>query len=320
MKKSFFEKKIVAAVTLIVSAVLLTPVVGDCAYFFWEESLQSKVHLTAADMEDAYGASGQAHVTDEKIGDTEDSRAYYDADGGSVYYDTEDAQDDNASSHREMNEADATEVQPYDTEMSRSRLEETESESSKATKDISDVELEETADTYYIKINRVLNVTTVYIQDEDGEYTVPYKAFVCSTGKYNRTPLGTFALSTRYRWRMMVGGVFSQYATRVHGSILIHSVPYYRQNAATLETKQYNLLGEQASLGCIRMSCEDAKWVFDHCPEGTVVEIYEDAEDPGPLGKPEPITIDTSDERKGWDPTDPAEENPWNESTEADVG
>lgn len=158
---------------------------------------------------------------------------------------------------------------------------------------------------YFIRVNRALNCATVYARDEEGEYSIPYKVLLCSTGRNNRTPVGTFPLKERYRWRCMLGGVWSQYATRVYRGVLIHSVPYYTKNPGNLETHQYNRLGEQASAGCIRMNVRDAKWVYDHCIEGTMVEVYEDAEDPGPLGKPEPLRIEEDAEHPGWDPTDP---------------
>ena len=47
-------------------------------------------------------------------------------------------------------------------------------------------------------------------------------------------------------------------------------------------------------------------------PVGTTVELYDDFDYPGPMGKPEPLTIDINDERRGWDPTDPDPNNPWN--------
>ena len=34
---------------------------------------------------------------------------------------------------------------------------------------------------YYIKINKLANTVTVYTKDANGNYTVPYKAIVCST-------------------------------------------------------------------------------------------------------------------------------------------
>lgn len=166
---------------------------------------------------------------------------------------------------------------------------------------------------YFIRINRKQNCITVYSADQNGEYKVPYKAMICSTGLYNATPRGTFHLSTKYLWRELYGGVYGQYATRITGGILFHSVPYYKKSKNTLCTDKYNKLGQQASMGCVRLTVEDALWISENCPEGTEVEIYED-EDPGPLGKPEAVIIDTNDSRKSWDPTDPDETNPWNQN------
>lgn len=165
---------------------------------------------------------------------------------------------------------------------------------------------------YYIRINRKQNCVTVYALDEEGVYTVPYKAMVCSTGLYNATPLGTFQISDKYLWRELYGGVYGQYATRIHGGVLFHSVPYYKKAKNTLCTEKYNKLGQQASMGCVRLTTKDAKWIADNCPTGTTVEIYDD-DNPGPLGKPQAEKLDSGDPKKGWDPTDPDAENPWRE-------
>ena len=171
---------------------------------------------------------------------------------------------------------------------------------------------DETEFPYYIKINRRQNCITVYTSDENGEYTVPYKVMICSTGLYNATPRGTFHLSTKYLWRELYGKVYGQYATRITGGVLFHSVPYYKKSKSALCTEKYNKLGQQASMGCVRLTVEDAKWIADNCPSGTTVEIYDD-DDPGPLGKPEAAHIDTDSPNKGWDPTDPDVENPWHQ-------
>lgn len=165
---------------------------------------------------------------------------------------------------------------------------------------------------YYIKVNRRQNCITVYTLDENGEYTIPYKAMICSTGLYNATPRGTFHLSTKYLWRELYGKVYGQYATRITGGVLFHSVPYYKKSKSALCTEKYNKLGQQASMGCVRLTVEDAKWIADNCPSGTTVEIYDD-DDPGPLGKPAAAHIDTDSPNKGWDPTDPDVENPWHQ-------
>lgn len=174
---------------------------------------------------------------------------------------------------------------------------------------------DETEFPYYIKINRKQNCITIYTSDENGEYTVPYKAMICSTGLYNATPRGTFHLSTKYLWRELYGKVYGQYATRITGGVLFHSVPYYKKSKSALCAEKYNKLGQQASMGCVRLTVEDAKWIADNCPSGTTVEIYDD-DDPGPLGKPEAAHIDTDSPNKGWDPTDPDVENPWHQLSE----
>jgi len=163
---------------------------------------------------------------------------------------------------------------------------------------------------YYIKVNRTQNIVIIYTKDANGGYTVPYKAMVCSVGMNNATPTGTYNTTDKYTWRLLSGNVYGQYATRITGHYLFHSVPYVTQNKADLEYDEFNKLGEAASLGCIRLTVEDAKWIYDNCPKGTEVTIY-DSNDPEPLAKPTPVRIDTNDSRRVWDPTDPDPSNPW---------
>ncbi len=163
---------------------------------------------------------------------------------------------------------------------------------------------------YYIKVNRKQNVVTIYRMNDKGKYTVPVKAMLCSTGAHNSTPTGTFSLKTKYRWHALFGNVYGQYCSRITGRILFHSVCYDSANPSTLDYREYNKLGKQASHGCVRLTVEDVKWIYDHCPSGTKVTIY-DGKNPGPLGKPETIKIKASSKCRGWDPTDPAPGNPW---------
>ena len=57
---------------------------------------------------------------------------------------------------------------------------------------------------YYIKINRQQNCVTVYALDSNGKYTKPIKAFACSVGVNNATPLGTFSIPAKYRWHVLM--------------------------------------------------------------------------------------------------------------------
>ncbi len=165
---------------------------------------------------------------------------------------------------------------------------------------------------YLIKVNKAQNIVIVYKQGDDGEYSVPVKAMVCSVGKAGNTPSGTFKTSDKYTWRLLEGNVYGQYATRITGHILFHSVPYFEKSKDTLEYDEYNKLGEPASAGCIRLSVADAKWIYDNCPTKTTVIMY-DSDEKEPLSKPNAIKIDTSDtEKRDWDPTDPDKNNPWN--------
>lgn len=160
---------------------------------------------------------------------------------------------------------------------------------------------------YYIKINRKQNVVMIYSL-KDGEYSQLEKVFTCSTG--TATPVGTFTTTDKYTWRALFGGVYGQYATRITGSILFHSVPYTAQRKDTLEYDEYNKLGTEASLGCIRLRVIDAKWIYDNCPSGTTVTIY-DSDSLDGIEKPDISLIDTNSPNRGWDPTDPDPNNPW---------
>lgn len=161
---------------------------------------------------------------------------------------------------------------------------------------------------YYVTVNLTQNIVTVYNKDKEGNYTVPEKAFYCSVGE--ETPTGTFRTSDKYVWRPLFGNVYGQYATRITGHILFHSVPYYKQDKSTLEFEEYNKLGETASMGCIRLTVEDVKWIYDNCPAGTTVKMFRSTE-PEPLEPPKPQKIDINDSRRDWDPTDPDSDNPW---------
>lgn len=166
---------------------------------------------------------------------------------------------------------------------------------------------------YYITVNRAANVVTVYGLDGNGYYTVPVKAMICSVGKPGSvTPRGNYSLGNRRAWLRMVDGSWGQYATSFYGSYLFHSVCYSAANPAKLLTYEYNMLGGPASLGCVRLQTADAKWIYDNCAAGTKVRVYDDAANPGPLGKPEKAVGEiTPALDNGWDPTDPRTENPW---------
>ncbi len=174
---------------------------------------------------------------------------------------------------------------------------------------------------YYIKVNYIANTVTIYGKDSNGNYTVPVKAMICSTGAntsiYNN---GTYKTLGKSRWGQLIGPVWGQYCTRIFGGVLFHSVPYLKQNDnSTLEYWEYDRLGQNRSLGCIRLTVADAKWIYNNCPVGTSVQFY-GSSNPGPLGKPSASKVSwAGDPYRGWDPTDPDPNNPWKTKAQEDA-
>ena len=205
----------------------------------------------------------------------------------------------------EKEESKKDDSQKEETKKEDSKKEKTESEKNSEKQEVTKPKYP-----YYIKVNRQANCVTVYTYDENGKYTVPVKAMVCSTGRNKGTPTGVFRTQAKYTWRILYGNVYGQYSTRINGSILFHSVPYRKTQKNSLITNYYNQLGTAASAGCVRLTCADAKWIYDNCALGTTVEVY-DGSSPGPLGKPSAVKIDKNHPNAGWDPTDPDPNNPW---------
>lgn len=141
----------------------------------------------------------------------------------------------------------------------------------------------ENTNKYYIKVNCEANVVTIYTKDSEGNYTVPYKAMVCSTGTATTRYLkGKYAIKGRWEWGALYGDVYGHYCVHIVDQILFHSVPYLKASPDSLEYWEYDKLGTSASAGCIRLTVEDAKWIYNNIQKGTIVEFYSSS-DPGPL-------------------------------------
>ena len=147
-----------------------------------------------------------------------------------------------------------------------------------------------------------------------GEW-IPERVMICSTGK--KTPTGTYAVYTKYRYHSLYGAK-GQYCSRIINHILFHSVPI-EETARKLEDGQkqmkleeYRKLGTPASDGCVRLTCADAKWIYDNCDRTTAVVMTEE-NGPIPTSPPELLEGEPYEFAPGlgWDPTDPDEENPY---------
>lgn len=132
-------------------------------------------------------------------------------------------------------------------------------------------------DTYRVVVDIAHQVVILYTRDGEGEYTVPVRYMLCSTGLGDRTPTGVFQIK-RYRVRFGLfqnDKTYGQYWTLIQGRIYFHSTLYEERDANTYIGETYDLLGTKASHGCIRVPVPDARFIYYNLGHGTEVEIRE---------------------------------------------
>jgi len=159
---------------------------------------------------------------------------------------------------------------------------------------------------YYLTVNCYTNTVMVYAYDSaNGTYDIPVKAIVCSCGTAgNETIQGDFTLQRLQPWRELMGDVYGQYCTRISGNFLFHSAWFYENgNHQSVSVRQYNMLGRNASHGCVRLTTADAKWIYENC-NGCPVHLFTN-DQPAPFDKPVPPSAVPVHGDYGYDPTDP---------------
>lgn len=97
------------------------------------------------------------------------------------------------------------------------------------------------------------------------------KTFKCSTGiKNSETPQGIFSVKEKGTWffseKYKQGG---KYWVQFSGNYLFHSMPFAKDKNTIVD----DTLGTPSSHGCIRLSVDDSKWMYDNLPEDTKVII-----------------------------------------------
>jgi peptidoglycan hydrolase-like protein with peptidoglycan-binding domain len=130
---------------------------------------------------------------------------------------------------------------------------------------------------YLLKVSIAKQRVYAYAPDENEEYTVLVRTMKCSTGMSgNDTPKGTYQATTGpgARWHYFKEFyVWAQYAYYIQGDYMFHSVLYNQRGGNPTYGSVHNL-GRKASHGCVRLSVENAKWVYQNCPMKTKVIIY----------------------------------------------
>ena len=97
------------------------------------------------------------------------------------------------------------------------------------------------------------------------------KPFKCSTGIKNKeTPEGIFSIKEKGEWffsqKYNQGG---KYWVQFSGNYLFHSIPFDKDKKTIVDYT----LGTPSSHGCIRLSVDDSKWLYDNIPKNTKVII-----------------------------------------------
>ncbi len=126
-------------------------------------------------------------------------------------------------------------------------------------------------DTYWIDVDVAVQQVAIMRGDE------VIKTMLCSTGaEGHETPLGTFEIQNRGEWffneRYQQGAKY-WVSFKDWGVYLFHSLAMDRNQQVIPE--EAAKLGQPASHGCIRLSIEDAKWIYENIPAKTKVVIHE---------------------------------------------
>ncbi len=165
---------------------------------------------------------------------------------------------------------------------------------------------------YYIEVDKANQVVRVY-ERGDGSYTHLVRRMICSTGTWNTNFSNNLYSLNGSRMVWCLAGDrqhYMQYATRIHGPYMFHSVPTHKRSADTTVVDYYNRLGTKASGGCVRLLCADAKWIYENVPAGTYVLVTEGTRNAAEYG-----AVSAPPIRGTWDPTDDNPDNPYYDPT-----
>lgn len=125
-----------------------------------------------------------------------------------------------------------------------------------------------------VGVNQAAQLITVYGKDLAGN-TSEIKHMLCSSGVGSSTPNGTFYIHPLGRWYYFSKfNCYVMYASQVVGDVCFHSIPFNGRYYSALSRTGYNVLGSKASHGCIRLMCEDAKFIHNNCAYLPVVISY----------------------------------------------
>ena len=135
-------------------------------------------------------------------------------------------------------------------------------------------------DTYKIIVDLYWQVVMVYTKDEAGEYTVPVRYMLCSSGSGrvgSETRVGEWKMQkTKIRFgQFVVSREYAQYWSLIRSRTYFHSILYTTSDLNSYQVSVYNKLGTKASHACIRLTVPDARWIYYHICYDTLCVIRE---------------------------------------------
>ena len=140
---------------------------------------------------------------------------------------------------------------------------------------------------YFIYVEKGSHTLSVFEKDGYGLYTKRVYTWITATGKTNLlTPVGVFSVGTKEEWHRWPAHTFSPYATKyyetanLYKGLFIHGPLYQTENFSSLLRGTALQIGTNCSSGCLRTETEAAYFIYELCPEGTMVKIVEGS----PLG------------------------------------
>ncbi|MBO3335738.1 L,D-transpeptidase [Clostridium perfringens] len=128
-----------------------------------------------------------------------------------------------------------------------------------------------TSNTNYLVFVNIAEQKTYVYEGSKNDWTLA-KTFTCSTGiEGKETPVGVFTVQNRAPWFFSHKyGQGGKYYVQFMGNYLFHSIPFDSDKTTISDPT----LGVPASHGCIRLSVEDSKWLYDNVKNGSKIIIY----------------------------------------------
>lgn len=128
-----------------------------------------------------------------------------------------------------------------------------------------------TSNTNYLIFVNIAEQKTYVYEGSKNDWTLD-KTFTCSTGiEGKETPVGVFTVQNRAPWFFSPKyGQGGKYYVQFMGNYLFHSIPFYSDKTTVSDPT----LGVPSSHGCIRLSVEDSKWLYDNVQNGSKIIIY----------------------------------------------